>query len=56
VTSLSGTDTEFRDIVLGKIKLGRPEDLLGPILFLASDASSLMTGSALLIDGGWTAE
>jgi NAD(P)-dependent dehydrogenase (short-subunit alcohol dehydrogenase family) len=49
-------DPEFRDMVLGKIKLGRLEDLLGAILFLASDASSLMTGSALLIDGGWTAE
>ena len=52
-------DPEFRETVLGKIKLGRlgrPEDLLGAIVFLASDASSLMTGSALLIDGGWTAE
>jgi len=45
--------------VLSKIQLpriGEVEDVMGAVLFLASDASAMITGSALKIDGGWTAE
>lgn len=49
----------FKREVLSKIKLGRigrVEDVTGAIVFLASDASALMTGSAIVVDGGWTAD
>jgi NAD(P)-dependent dehydrogenase (short-subunit alcohol dehydrogenase family) len=52
-------DQAFLDSVLTKIKtgrLGQVTDLTGAIVFLASDASSLMTGTSLVIDGGWTAD
>lgn len=48
-----------REWILSKIKLGRVgelEDIMGPIVFLASDAAALITGTALMVDGGWTAE
>ncbi|MBO89627.1 MAG: 3-oxoacyl-ACP reductase [Rickettsiales bacterium] len=50
-------DSEFRNAVISKIKLGRigeVEDLMGAIVFLASDAARMITGASLLIDGGWT--
>ena len=52
-------DHGFRASVLGKIKLGRLgtlEDIMGAVVFLASDASALVTGTSLKVDGGWTAE
>ena len=52
-------DPAFKASVLAKIKLGRigrVEDLMGACLFLASDASSLVTGTSIVVDGGWTAD
>uniref|UniRef100_UPI0015752565 SDR family NAD(P)-dependent oxidoreductase n=1 Tax=Sphingomonas bacterium TaxID=1895847 RepID=UPI0015752565 len=49
----------FKDSVLAKIKLGRlgqVEDLMGAAVFLASDAAALVTGTSLIVDGGWTAD
>jgi NAD(P)-dependent dehydrogenase (short-subunit alcohol dehydrogenase family) len=49
----------FRTDTLKRIKLGRLgqlEDLTGAVVFLASDAAALMTGTSLVVDGGWTAE
>lgn len=42
-----------------KIKLGRVgevEDVMGAVIYLASDASAFVTGTSLMIDGGWTAD
>jgi NAD(P)-dependent dehydrogenase (short-subunit alcohol dehydrogenase family) len=49
----------FKAEVLSKIKLGRigtVGDITGAVVFLASDASALMTGSSIIVDGGWTAD
>ena len=48
----------FRDFVTSNIalgRIGRVEDVMGAAVFLASDAAALVTGSALMVDGGWTA-
>lgn len=52
-------DAAFHSDVLRRIKLGRlgtVEDLMGAVVYLASDAAALVTGTALVVDGGWTAE
>jgi NAD(P)-dependent dehydrogenase (short-subunit alcohol dehydrogenase family) len=52
-------DRAFHDDVVRRIKLGRlgtVEDLMGAVVFLASDAAALVTGTSLVVDGGWTAE
>jgi NAD(P)-dependent dehydrogenase (short-subunit alcohol dehydrogenase family) len=51
-------DAAFKAQVLSMIRLGRlgqVEDLMGAIVFLCSDAAALMTGSSVVVDGGWTA-
>jgi NAD(P)-dependent dehydrogenase (short-subunit alcohol dehydrogenase family) len=51
-------DPAFRGWVTERIALGRlgkTEEIMGAVVFLASEASSLMTGSALMLDGGWSA-
>lgn len=52
-------DPDRRAWILSKIKLGRVgeiEDIMGPVVFLASDTSAMVTGTHLIVDGGWTAE
>ena len=58
-TEKTFNDSEKMNWVLKKIKLervGEVEDIMGAVLYLASDLSSLVTGSAMIVDGGWTAD
>jgi len=50
-------DAAFRESVVARIPLGRigePDDVASAVVYLASPASSLVTGTTLMIDGGWT--
>lgn len=52
-------DKSFRDETLGKIPLGRlgtVGDVAAAVAFLASDGAAMVTGTGLLVDGGWTAQ
>lgn len=58
LTQSTFDNPERRDWIESKIKLGRVgqvEDIMGAVLYLASEASALVTGTALRVDGGWTA-
>jgi NAD(P)-dependent dehydrogenase (short-subunit alcohol dehydrogenase family) len=51
-------DPVFRDDTLSKIPVGRlgtPDEVAGAIVFAASPAAALVTGSSIRVDGGWTA-
>lgn len=59
LTQSTFDNPERAAFILGKIKLGRVgevHDIMGAAVYLASDASSLVTGTHLIVDGGWTAE
>lgn len=58
LTEQTFSNPERVEWIKSKIKLGRIgeiEDVMGAVVFLASDASSLVTGTSILVDGGWTA-
>jgi NAD(P)-dependent dehydrogenase (short-subunit alcohol dehydrogenase family) len=51
-------DPATKEELLGRMPLGRfgrVEDVVGAVLYLASDGADMVTGSSLMVDGGWTA-
>ena len=59
LTEPTFADPEKVAWITSKIKLGRVgeiEDIMGAVVYLASDASAMVTGTAILVDGGWTAD
>ena len=59
LTEQTFADPERAAWIASKIKLarvGEVEDLMGAVAFLASDAANLITGTSLIVDGGWTAD
>ncbi|SLN42269.1 SDR family NAD(P)-dependent oxidoreductase [Ruegeria meonggei] len=59
LTQATFDDPERAAWIMDKIKLdrvGEVEDIMGAVRYLASDASALVTGTSMLIDGGWTAD
>jgi len=59
MTEARRADPEMRALVLSRIPLGRygvPDDVAKGVLYLASDEAAFITGSELVIDGGWTAQ
>ena len=57
-TEAALSDAEFHDDVIDRIaalhRVGEPVDVTGAVVYLCSPASSLVTGTTLVVDGGWT--
>lgn len=52
-------DPEFKEFVMSKIPMGKladPGDVANAVVFLASDLAKMVTGTSLVVDGGWTAQ